>query len=33
MEMRGYWRLAVGKELAERQGFEPWVQVLARTTV
>src|SRR5580704_2506469 len=21
------------KELAERQGFEPWVQVLARTTV
>jgi len=21
------------KGLAERQGFEPWVQVLARTTV
>ena len=21
------------KELAERQGFEPWVQVFARTTV
>jgi hypothetical protein len=29
----GVVRCVSTSELAERQGFEPWVQVLARTTV